>query len=267
MLEKNDTLVAEASRYARRFVRPTDGRAVAASTRDVLTQAMQRQLWPRRYRLRRPRRQPGAASASSKHPAPPQPVRLRQSGVRQSLGAARYLASNAGRYRSFGLSYDHVNKNGALVVAWTAEQLTKLPEILHENHRVGDSEAVLLSRDELLEMEPTLSAHALGAVYVPRENVVEPWLVSGANAGFAVRSLIWCQAPCPQVCANPQVPIGFAESARLHGATIELNAEVVGATKGSRAQWLLETRRGQVYEVKVVINCAGLYGDDVRASS
>ena len=105
----------------------------------------------------------------------------------------RGLASNAGRYRSFGLSYDHVNKNGALVVAWTAEQLAKLPEIRHENHRVGDSEAVLLSRDELLEMEPTLSAHALGAVYVPRENVVEPWLVSGANADFAMRSLIWCR--------------------------------------------------------------------------
>ena len=32
LLEKNDTLVAEASRYARRFVRPTDGRTVDAST-------------------------------------------------------------------------------------------------------------------------------------------------------------------------------------------------------------------------------------------
>ena len=53
----------------------------------------------------------------------------------------------------------------------------------------GDTEAVILSQEELREMEPALSHEALGAVFCPREAVVEPWLV----------------------------PMGYAESARLHG--------------------------------------------------
>jgi len=80
-------------------------------------------------------------------------------------------------YRSFGLSYAHVNKCGSLVVAWTAEELKNLSGILEENFRVGDTEAYLLSKEELLEMEPSLSTACLGALFTPREMIAEPWLV------------------------------------------------------------------------------------------
>jgi len=60
-------------------------------------------------------------------------------------------------YRSLGLSYAHVNKCGALVVAWTPQELLALPEIVAENHEAGDTEARLLDRDELLALEPALS--------------------------------------------------------------------------------------------------------------
>ena len=113
--------------------------------------------------------------------------------------------------RSFGLSYDHVRKCGSLVVAWSDEQLAGLEGVLAENREAGDSEARLLSADELRDLEPALSPAALGAVFCPREAVVEPWLVAH----------------------------GYAESARLHGVEMRLATEAVGAY-GSRVSLVLK---------------------------
>jgi glycerol-3-phosphate dehydrogenase len=97
-------------------------------------------------------------------------------------------------YRSFGLTHSHVRKCGSLVVAWSENELEKLPEILQENRDAGDLEAILLTKEELKEYEPKISERALGAVFCPYESVVEPWLV----------------------------PMGYAESARLNGVTFQL---------------------------------------------
>jgi L-2-hydroxyglutarate oxidase LhgO len=192
-----------------------------------------------------------------------------------------------------------VRKCGSLVVAWTSDELAKLPGVLQENIDAGDEEAVMLSQSELRELEPGLSPDALGAVLLPREAVVEPWLV----------------------------PIGYAESAKALGATLVLSTEVVGAKKSFQGNassssssspllrkcgpffWEITTRateRSQVgrsigqatlvatppldassrvqkknstkkeeeeeerttptntVRARVVINCAGLYGDSVQ---
>ena len=101
-------------------------------------------------------------------------------------------------YRSFGLSYDHVNKCGSLVVAWTPDEVSELQNIVAENHAIGDTEARILSREQLIELEPALSRNCLGAVSTPREMIAEPWLV----------------------------PMGYAESAKLHGCHISRGVEV-----------------------------------------
>jgi glycerol-3-phosphate dehydrogenase len=149
----------------------------------------------------------------------------------------RSIQRHPNLYRSLGLSYEHVSKCGSLVVAWTPEQLKALPGILKENHEIGDAEVKLLSQGELRALEPSLSHAALGAVYVPREMIAEPWLV----------------------------PIAFAESARLHGADIRLGTELLGATQGSDKLWTLRLSQGLPLSSHVVINCAGLHGDEVEA--
>ena len=51
--------------------------------------------------------------------------------------------------------------------------MDQLPGILRENRQAGDQEARLLSRQELLEEAPELSAEALGAVLCPYEGEEE----------------------------------------------------------------------------------------------
>jgi len=168
-------------------------------------------------------------------------------------------------YRSFGLSYEHVRKCGSLVVAWTPEDMKKLPEILEENRDAGDEEACMLSKEELYEMEPALGSSALGAVYCPREAVVEPWLV----------------------------PIGYFHSAKKLGANILTSTQVDSAYynknerlwtvcgKRCKAKQIGRSTQNELFvratsecksseettttcRARVLINCAGLYGDHVE---
>eukprot|EP01048_Picozoa_sp_COSAG05_P019517 COSAG05_NODE_3079_length_2340_cov_1.724230_1_plen_648_part_01 len=182
-------------------------------------------------------------------------------------------------YRSFGLSYDHVRKCGSLIVAWNERELSKLPAVLSENREAGDTDACLLTQQELRELEPSLSHQALGAVLCPREAIVEPWLV----------------------------PQGYAESARLHGAQLLTATSVVSTAcrasmDGSGCWWeakLISHPQQQQHNTqmvspgrsrdgallvpspaslplpsvaptattvraRVVINCAGLFGDAVE---
>lgn len=167
--------------------------------------------------------------------------------------------------RSFGLT--HVRTCGSLVVAWSPVAHAKLPEVLAQNREAGDVEAELLSAAELRAREPSISSEALGAVWCPREAVVEPWLV----------------------------PHGYAESAALCGARMRLSTEAVGARYDAAARcWGVRTlpsasaqsgrsppgrllvppppaappvvaaAPAEELRARVVINCAGLYGDVVH---
>ena len=71
--------------------------------------------------------------------------------------------------------------NGAcgcsLIVAFTKEELGTLPDIVAENHAIGDKDVRQLSRSELFELEPNLNPAALGGVFVSGETLVEPWMM------------------------------------------------------------------------------------------
>eukprot|EP01064_Diplonema_japonicum_P004587 TRINITY_DN1300_c4_g2_i1.p1 TRINITY_DN1300_c4_g2~~TRINITY_DN1300_c4_g2_i1.p1 ORF type:complete len:492 (+),score=85.33 TRINITY_DN1300_c4_g2_i1:74-1549(+) len=141
-------------------------------------------------------------------------------------------------YRKLGLSYTHVNKCGALMVAWDESDLATLPEMIDKMHTAGDTEACILTKEDLLELEPHLAPSAKSAVSVQRENVVEPWVVTIAHANSAI----------------------------LNGVRIVKNAHVTGIKPvGKTGLTEIETENSGVFRTRTVINCAGLYGDEIHA--
>lgn len=259
-----------------------DAAAPAPSVRDVIVVggglaglAVTRELAVRGTRVELVERAPWLAAAASSGSSG-----LGHTGYDAPLGSLerrllrRSTQIHQNLYRSFGLSYAHVRKAGSLVVAWTEEQLAKLPSVLEENREAGDEEARLLDVRELYDLEPGLGAGALGAVLCPREAVVEPWLV----------------------------PMGYAESARLHGAELRTGLQVEAVDRvwrGGEEVWSVRLRKSpeiacdasigrshgadlhvappkqhgplaegdqgvQVVHARVLVNCAGLFGDVVE---
>ena len=52
----------------------------------------------------------------------------------------------------------------------------RLKRVLHESYICGDSDASYLSPEEVARLEPALSTKCRGAVHIPGEIVVDPWL-------------------------------------------------------------------------------------------
>jgi glycerol-3-phosphate dehydrogenase len=61
----------------------------------------------------------------------------------------------------------------------------KLERVLQESHIAGDNGATLLSPEAVLKLEPSLSSQCRGAVHIPGEIVVDPWLFPLALATHA----------------------------------------------------------------------------------
>ncbi len=126
-------------------------------------------------------------------------------------------------------------ETGAVVVAWSKDELAKLESIISKAHGNGILDVKPLSATELRIREPQLSRSALGAVLVPGEHVIDPW----------------------------SAPLAYATQAMAHGAKILRSAEVTAA-KQSGEGWTLSSRAGEI-SAAIVINAAGLYGDKIEA--
>lgn len=125
-------------------------------------------------------------------------------------------------------------ETGALVVAWTEGEAAALDGIVALAHRNGVADVRRIDVDELRAREPHLSHRALGAVLVPREHLIDPW----------------------------SAPLAYLRQAVDNGAGVFFGARLSGGVFDGRS-WRLRTRRGEI-EARTVVNCAGLFGDDVE---
>jgi glycerol-3-phosphate dehydrogenase len=129
-----------------------------------------------------------------------------------------------------------VERTGALLVAWTPEQLAALPGI-EANARRNKYRAIRpLRSDELYAREPALGPGAAGALEIPDEAIICPWTT----------------------------PLAFATEAVGAGVRLLLSAQVTGVTGGGGAGWELATARGPV-RGRWVVNAAGLGSDLIDA--
>ena len=121
--------------------------------------------------------------------------------------------------------------SGAHVIAWNDDEVARLEQVVAQADGNGIAGVELIDASELYRREPNLSGHALAAVAVPGESIVDPW----------------------------SAPYAYLRQSLENGASVFLTCEVTGGTFGD-GKWLLETSRG-VLKCGHVINCAGLYGD------
>ncbi len=138
--------------------------------------------------------------------------------------------------------YDQIAKDldvpfarvGAILPAITDEQYEKLQDIKHKAflNRVYDVQ--YKTGGELLEMEPNLNPEVRGGLYIPRESIIDPFILVQA----------------------------YAENAHENGVSFLLNTKVTGIRTEDSAVRAVETSGGTI-ETDVVINAAGLYCDEI----
>ncbi|HEX4657457.1 MAG TPA: NAD(P)/FAD-dependent oxidoreductase [Streptosporangiaceae bacterium] len=141
-----------------------------------------------------------------------------------------------------------VERTGALLVAWTAEQARALPGI-EETARLNGYHGVRpVTAARLYEREPHLGPGAVAALEIPDESIVCPWTTPLAYATEAVRAGV-------RLRLGTRVTAVRAESRAVRG-----EAEAGG---GSGEHWL-STTRGTL-RCRWLVNAAGLDGDVVDA--
>ncbi|MFW5671004.1 MAG: NAD(P)/FAD-dependent oxidoreductase [Acetivibrio ethanolgignens] len=122
-------------------------------------------------------------------------------------------------------------RNGSLVVCMSEEDRPRLIELYERGLYNGVKGLKLLSREELLDMEPNIQETAIGALYAPTGGIVCPF----------------------------EMTIAFAENANRNGVEFWFDTEVKKVLKDGDS-WKLVTDKGDI-RTRYVVNAAGVYAD------
>jgi len=125
-----------------------------------------------------------------------------------------------------------IERLGALLVAWDAEQLSALPSIVDNAARNGYMRLRHVSADELYGLEPHLGRVALAALEIPDEGIICPFTT----------------------------PLAFATQAVLNGVVLALSSPVQAVRSSADGTHVLQTP-GTAFAARYVVNAAGLYAD------
>ncbi len=126
------------------------------------------------------------------------------------------------------------SKVGAILPAFTQEQFDQLPALKEKafKNRVYDVE--YLTGPQLLEMEPNLSPDVKAGLYIPRESIIDPFLLV----------------------------VAYAENAQQNGADFLLGTKVTGIRTENGKVVGADTTAGEI-KATYIVNAAGLYCDEI----
>ena len=127
-----------------------------------------------------------------------------------------------------------VERTGAILVAWTEEQLRTLPSLAERAHTNGVTDVSLLTAEEIYQREPHLNQGVLGGLYVPGESI------------FCTFTL----------------PLAYATQAVLNGVTLKLNFPVCQIQRDADGIYTVQSPERGV-RCRYLVNAAGLYGDEI----
>jgi glycerol-3-phosphate dehydrogenase len=139
--------------------------------------------------------------------------------------------------------YDSLNKElnfgfrktGALTLAFEESQLDSLKDLKENGEKYGEKGLKIITRDEILKIEPNIGEEVIGALYSETVGVTSPY----------------------------EAAIALAENAITNGLELNLNTEVLSIEKTNNG-FKVNTNNG-IFEAKKIINCAGVYSDNISA--
>ena len=126
--------------------------------------------------------------------------------------------------------------NGALVLNFSEDGNDKLQALYEQGLANGVKELKIISGDEVRKLEPSVSDKVTSALYVPTSGIVGPY----------------------------EMAIAYAENASTNGVEFVFNKTVKGVVKTSDG-FKVETDDGDFF-ADIVINCAGVYSDEINNS-
>ncbi len=127
-----------------------------------------------------------------------------------------------------------IKKNGSLIVCTIESERGKLDTLLEQAHENGVPGARIVEKEELLQMEPNLTPHAVAALYVPTGGIICPF----------------------------NLAIAMGENAVVNGVEFKFETEVQDIVKKD-GYYEVVTNNG-VLETKAVVNAAGVYADKMH---
>ena len=134
------------------------------------------------------------------------------------------------------------NRCGSLVVGFSDEDKQTLEELCERGRQNGVEGVAVLSREEVLALEENIGDGVVAALYAPTGAIICPYELAISAMGCAMDN----------------------------GASLLLNYEVSRIRPitecGTLVGYAVEAKDGRVTEAKTVINCAGLFADEVYAS-
>ena len=126
-------------------------------------------------------------------------------------------------------------RNGSLVLCFDEKDRPRLEKLLQQGKENGVEGLEILEKKELLALEPTLSEEVVCALHAPTGGIVCPF----------------------------KLTIALAENAAVNGVEFHLNEGVKRVQPGTVEGYTVETGKG-TYETRIVVNAAGLYGDEIH---
>lgn len=122
---------------------------------------------------------------------------------------------------------------GSLVIAFCAEEMTTLQQLLGRGLENGIPGLEIIDRPRLDQIEPGLNEKAVGALFAPTAGITDPYLLA----------------------------IALAESAVANGTEVLLESAVTAITKNSSGYQI--NCGDKTFEARFVVNAAGLYADKI----
>lgn len=125
-------------------------------------------------------------------------------------------------------------RNGSLVLAFNEEDMDVIKHLYENGNRNNVKDLKIISKEEVLKLEPNISENICGALYAPTGGIIGPF----------------------------EYTIALVENAVENGGEVKLNAEVVEIIKDDI--FTIKLNNNEEIKAKYVINAAGVYADKIH---